>query len=73
MHYGTHDSMINKCEQPVEQELVRETEVVAGNLPVCYFAHLKSHRTWLIRDRAQAADVGSRRLTVWATARPNNR
>jgi hypothetical protein len=40
------------------------------NLFQCHFVHHKSHMT--TRARTRAAEVGSRRLTAWAMARPTS-
>jgi hypothetical protein len=39
--------MMMFVEQLVEWRLAGETEVLGQNLPQCYFAHHKSHVTWL--------------------------
>jgi hypothetical protein len=56
--------------QLVEWSLAGETEVLGENLPQYHFAHHKSHD--LTRARTRAVAVGSRRLTAWAMARPND-
>jgi hypothetical protein len=56
-------------EQSVEWELAQETEVLGENLLQRHFVHYKCHITWPGLTRAVA--VGSRRLTVWAMARPS--
>jgi hypothetical protein len=53
--------------QSVEWELVGEPEVLGEYLSQCHFVHHNSHLTWA---RTRASAVGSRRLTVWAMARP---
>jgi hypothetical protein len=52
----------------VEWELVRETEVLGENLPLCRFATINPDKTDLTWDRIRFAVVGSRWLTTWARA-----
>jgi hypothetical protein len=47
--------------------LAGETEVLGENLPQHHFVQIPHDLTW---DWTRAAEVGSRRLTVWAMARP---
>jgi hypothetical protein len=57
-------------DQPVEWELVREIEGLGENYPQCHFVHqVTDVLTWA---RTRAAVVGSRRLTAWAMARPQD-
>jgi hypothetical protein len=56
-------------EQLVEWESVGETDVPGENPPQCHSVHKKSQHC-LIWDRTRAVEVGSRRLTACATARP---
>jgi hypothetical protein len=43
-----------------------------GKLSKYRFVHHKSHMDWP-RDRTRSSEVGGRRLTAWAMARPNCR
>jgi hypothetical protein len=58
----------DECRQSVEW-LERDTEVLGGSLPQCRFGppQIPHVLTWA---PTQAAAMGSRRLTAWATARP---
>jgi hypothetical protein len=55
--------MMISVEQSVEYKLPGETEVLGENQP----PQIPHDLTW---DQTRAAAVGSRRLTVWAMARP---
>jgi hypothetical protein len=57
--------VIMMTEKLVKWWLEGETEVLGENVPQCPFFHHKP------RMRTQAATVGNKRLTAWATARPS--
>jgi hypothetical protein len=50
-------------EQFMEWELVRETEVLGGNLPQCHFVHHEPYMNWTGIER------GPTRLEAWAVAK----